>query len=91
MRGYKVALLKTYFDKGYGFTSYLKYCIAFFGLASNDVKTTFIIAFLYGLFCFFLGWFLFKIGYIDAENEVINRFNPFVKEMRHQLKNKRFK
>ena len=82
MRAYKYALLKAYFDKGYGVTSYLKYMIAFFGLASSNVKTTLVIALIYGIFCFVLGWFLYRIGYAEAEQEVSNQFNLFVKEMR---------
>ena len=82
MKGYKFVLLKAYFDKGYGVTSYLKYLIAFFGLASRDVTTTLAIAFIYGIACFVLGWWWYKNGYALAEAEVGNRFNLFVQEMR---------
>ena len=79
---YKVCLHKGYFDKGMAITNYAKYIIAFFGFASADLKTTLIIAVLYGVFCYFLGLFWFNRGYFVAEQEVNNQFNLFVKEMR---------
>ena len=82
-KGYKFCLLKAYFDKGLGLTSYIKYLIAFFGLASREVYYTLYIAFIYAILCFFLGWFWYKYKFIDAENEVGNQFNPFVREMRN--------
>lgn len=82
---YKICLLKSYFDKGLALTNYIKYFIAFFGLASQNVKQTLIIAFIYAVFCFILGYFWFRSGFIKAENEVNNRFNLFVKEMRNKI------
>lgn len=87
---FKLALQKSYFDKGYGVSNYLKYLIAFFGLASNDVKTTLIIGIAYAIFCYFFGMMLFKIGYVEAEIEIGNRYNTFVKEMRKLYKSKTF-
>jgi len=94
MRFYKIALLKSYFDCGYAITSYLKYIIAFFGLASRDVYTTLIIAVVYGVSCFILGWAAYKYGFVKAQIEVSNNYNEFVKEMRNNLvttKKKKFK
>ena len=85
MKGYKFVLHKTYLDKGLGVTGYFKYLIAFFGLASKDVNQTLIIAILYALFCYILGWYWINHGYLDAENEVSNQFNPFVKEVREKI------
>ena len=76
-------LWKSYFDRGYGITSYLKYFIAFFGLTSRDVKTTFIIGIIYGLSCFLIGWLWYRYGLVETETEISNRFNPFVKEVRN--------
>ena len=86
MRFYKFALIKAYFDKGYGTTSYFKYAIALFGLASLQTLTTLIIFFFYGISCFFIGWLWYKYGFAEAEQEVSNRFNLFVKEMRRKIK-----
>ncbi len=91
MKFYKLALLKSYFDAGYGITSYLKYMIAFFGLASADVKTTLIIGVLYGISCFLIGWIAYQSGFIEAQAEVSNQYNLFQKEIRRKLKNKKFK
>lgn len=86
MRGYKFCLLKAYFDKGYAITSYFKYAIAVFGVASLNVKLTMIIFLFYGFFCFFLGWAWYKYGYAIAEQEVFNDYNLFVKQMRKKEK-----
>lgn len=91
MRGYKFCLVKKYFDIGYSLTSYPKYAIAVFGVASLDVMMTMTIFFIYGISCFFIGWLWVKYGFFEAENEVSNRFNLFVKEMRRTIKKKRFK
>lgn len=85
MRGYKFCLLKAYFEKGYGLTSYIKYMIAFFGLASSDVNKTLIIAVIYGLSCFVVGWIWYKSKYVFAEAEVANQFNLFQREMRKSI------
>lgn len=85
MNFYNLCLIKAYFDKGYALTYYFKVVIYGFGLATRDLKNTIIIALIYGIFCFFLGYSWFKFRFIDAENEVNNRFNPFVKEVRKKL------
>ena len=85
MKGYKVALHKAYFDQGYGFTTYGKYMIAFFGLASRDVNSTLLIGVAYGIFCYLFGMFLYKVGYVEAAAEVGNQYNKFQKEVRKKL------
>ena len=79
---YRLALLKRYFDTGYSVTSYIKYMIAFFGLASADLKATLIIGVAYGIFCFIFGYLWIKYNWYTAEQEVSNQYNLFVKEMR---------
>ena len=81
-----IALNKKYFDTGLGVTNYVKYLIAFFGLASADLKYTLILAFVYALFCYFFGMFWIKWGLLEAEQEVSNIYNLFVKEMREKFK-----
>jgi hypothetical protein len=86
VKHYKFMLLKGYFEKGYALTSYFKYLIALIGFADIYInKSIFWVIFLgitYGVSCFILGWIWYNKGYVDAENEVNNRFNPFVKEVR---------
>jgi len=82
MKGYKFCLHKAYFEQGLGLTNYIKYLIAFFGIASADVKLTMIIAVVYGIGSYILGRWWFKSKMKIAEAEVGNQFNLFVKEMR---------
>ena len=88
MRFYKFCLYKAYFNYGMGLTYYVRWIIAFFGLASQDVNTTMWIAGVYAVFSFILGWSWFKFGLVNAEHEVNNQFNPFVKEMRKSVNRK---
>jgi len=85
-RIYKLMLWKAYFDKGYGWTSIFKWFIAFYGMSSLNTQTTMIIAVVWAVFCFIIGWLAYRWGWVDAEIEVNNRVNPFVKEMRKKFK-----
>ena len=89
MKYYKFCLWKAYFDKGYGWTSYLKWAIAIFGISSLKPGLTLAGFFLYGLCCFFFGRWLFKHKVVDAEHEVQNVINPFVREMRKNYKGRK--
>jgi apolipoprotein N-acyltransferase len=84
-------LYKKYFDTGWGLTSYLKYALAFFGLASQDVQSTLIIATIYGLSCFIIGYYWLKSDFYKADLELNNRYNIFVEEMRKRIKVETFK
>jgi len=90
---FRFAKLEAYFETGYGKTSYVKYIIVLFGLAegfaTQALSRTFILAFLYGIACFFIGWAWFRFGIITAEHEVQNQFNLFQREMRAKLKNRK--
>lgn len=85
MRFFKFALHKRYFDTGMGVTNYLKYPLVLLGIAIPNVKAIIYVAIAYGIGCYFLGWWWLNGGMCDAENEVSNRFNPFVKEVRAKL------
>src|SRR3990167_2346946 len=85
LKGYRLLLQKAYFDKGLGLTNYAKYLIAFFGLATDDVKTTMWIAFVYGIACYAIGRLWYKHHLIDTETEIGNMVNPFVQEMRQKI------
>lgn len=87
MRAYKLLLWKAYFDKGWSLTNYFKYLLAFGGIFQLiDAKQGIIIAVVYVLLCFIVGWIWFNAGLIDTENEVQNVFNPFQREVREALK-----
>lgn len=85
-----ILLWKKYFDIGFGTTSYLKYGVAALGVY-QAVNAEFIILFLIGLgyaiFCFVFGYFYVKYQWFLADQEVSNRFNLFVKEMRDWKQN----
>ena len=87
--------LKACFDKGWSWTNQLKYIFVFAGLFDLiDIKQAIWGITAYIIFCFILGWVGFKYGWVDAENEVQNRYNPFQKEVREKLHttlSKRFK
>lgn len=87
----KVAIHKNYFDAGLGLTSYFKYFIGGYALSSLNIEKTLWLTLFYGVACYFLGIILFKTGWIEANTEVSNRFNPFVKEMRKKINGKKFK
>ena len=87
MRGFKFHFLfhKAKFDKGWAVTNYFKYIIALFGMASQNLKWTLTITFLYSIVCYVIGYLWFKHGFTDIENEIQNMFNPFVVEMREKI------
>lgn len=83
---YKLLMFKRYFEQGYGLTNYLKYLIAFFGLASSNLKLTLALGILYVPVCFLLGWYWYNHGWIILDTEISNQFNLFCKEVRKKLK-----
>lgn len=83
------ALHKYYFDRGYGISGIIKYFVGLIGLAGSiiqkDVSLILIIGFSYALFCYLLGMFWVKYRIADAEAEIGNRINPFMREMRRNV------
>lgn len=79
-------ILKKFFDTGLAVTNYAKYVIAIFGFTSNNVKLTMMIAGGYSIFCLWLGyvWYLWQLT--ELENEIGNRFNWFIQEVRDMKK-----
>ena len=88
---YKLCLVKAWFEKGLGVTSPLKYLLAFISLGSRDLQFTGALGLFYVIFCFVFGYFWYKFKFIEAEIEVQNKYNLFVKEMRELSGAKRFK
>ena len=87
---YKTMLLKAYFDNGYSITSYPKWAFAIFGIGSAikgySLWYRILGAGTYGILCFILGYVFLKMGFYEAQQEVSNQFNLFVKEMREKIK-----
>lgn len=85
----KFVLFKAYFDKGWAITGYLKYGIALFGISSLNVKYTLILGLFYGVACYFIGRIWLTQGFESIEQEIYNRINPFVSDVRNHIKKKR--
>lgn len=85
---YKLCLWKSYLEKGMGILNYVKYLIAFFALASDNIALTLIISAIFAIVSFFLGWWWFRSEFMKAETEVGNNYNLFVKQMRKSIKRK---
>ena len=81
----KIALHKRYFDTGFGTLNYLKYPLVLLGFAVPDVQGIIITAGVYAVICYSLGWWWLNHGMAEADAEVSNRYNPFVKEMRSKF------
>ncbi len=85
---FKLLMFKAFFDKGYSITNYFKNLIIVFGATTQDIKSTIILVILYTLGCFILGWLYITRGWFEAENEIMNKYNLFVKEMRKSVHRK---
>ena len=85
-----LAWQKTYFDRGYGISRYLLVFVGLFGLASRDVHTTIVLSIAYALFAYAIGRVLVGVGFIEAEIEVNNKLNKFVKEVRGKINGRAF-
>lgn len=82
MRGFSFFQQKAYFDKGMDILNYGKYIIAALGIATDNIKTILILAGSFAVAAYIVGLIWFKLKFIDAELEVYNRVNPFVRDMR---------
>ena len=82
----KLLLHKRYFDQGMGLLNYAKYIVLFFGFASANVRSTMILALIWGVLCYILGRYYYRKKWMDADMEISNRVNPFVDQMRKFIK-----
>jgi hypothetical protein len=95
MKFYNLAFYYSAFNTGYGLTSPIKWVAATFGIGSaiQGYNLLWILfgSVIYFLLCIAVGSLCYKHGWVDAINEVNNRYNPLAKELRGKLKIKRFK
>lgn len=95
MKWYKLALHKAYFDTGYGLLSYPKYILLMAGggsiLLTGGESTALVVSIggAIGIFCYFLGRWCFKSGFMKATIEVSNQYNAFVGEIRKHVKKRK--
>lgn len=90
MKFYKIVLWKAYFDKGWGLMNYPKYAIFLIGagdvIKNNGDYTNIIIGtFCVAIFCFLFGKWAYSSGWVSAEEEVRNKIDPFVREIRKKF------
>jgi len=81
----RILLHKKYFDKGYSFYGMIKY--AFAGMIVLDYFLGLSLSCLYAVACYVFGRLYYRHDWEEADIEVSNRFNRFVKEMRSTYKN----
>ena len=86
----KIVLWRYYFDKGAGLIYYVKYPIALLALYEvvllEDIRITLIAAIVWGALSLILGLLYVRHEWNAAEIEVVNRIDPFVREMRESIK-----
>ena len=95
MKLYNLAFYYSAFNTGYSLTSPLKWVAATFGIGSaiQGYNLLWILfgSIVYFALCIIVGIACFKYGWVDAINEVNNRYNPLSKQLRKKLKIKTFK
>lgn len=87
---HRVLLVRKWFNHGNGIFDIGKWFIAFFGLASSNLKLTLIFGIAYVFLCLIFGWAYMK-WFMHIDMEIDNKINPFIKEVRRKLNGKRFK
>ena len=77
---------KAYVEKGLALLAHVKYALGLFAIASGDIVATFALSICFALASYLIGRAWYRRGWMEAENEVSNDVNLFVKEMRRKLK-----
>jgi len=78
---------KAYFEKGESIIAYVKWIILFNAVIFTDTLSTGIYVVLYVGVAYVVGRLWFKWNFMEAENEVNNLVNKFMKEVRKDLLN----
>jgi hypothetical protein len=95
MRFYKALLWWNYYGCGYGMTNIISkiLMVAGIGAVLEGMSSTTIILYgmLYVAICVLIGWAWFKFGFAEADAEVKNNYNLFVKQVRGKIRSKTFK
>jgi len=87
---FKICLHKSYLDQGIGLTNFLKYIVLLAGggsiIATDGASTSLAVLGVIGymIVCYISGRYYFTHGFKEAEMEVGNQFNLFVKEVRER-------
>lgn len=87
-----VLIWKKRFEIGYGLTSLPKWIVAVFGVGevvNKNYTVVLVGACIFTALCVIVGWAWMKYGWYEAEIEIGNMYNLFVKEMRKKLKKRK--
>ena len=78
---------KSYFEKGEGLIAYGKWFILYFAAATMDISSSIAYGIAYAAIAYAVGRIYFSKQFMEAENEVNNLMNRFMKEVRRDLLN----
>lgn len=81
-----IMLHYSYFNKGMAVTQSFRYLLYLFGMSSRNIIEVMTLGGIYGIMAYFVGMAFYKGGFVEAEQEVSNRFNKFVRDVREKLK-----
>ena len=85
---FKALLHKRFFETGWGTAGkYVFYATGVFGVTSQQVELTMFLTLIEGVLCWVLGFLYYRFGFAEADTEITNQFNLFVKEMRDKISN----
>jgi len=89
---YWILKLKAYFDKGFSLLHYGRYLLMIVLLKYSLEDNWWLaigVAAVWGIICFWFGYFWYKFEWILAEAEVGNRHNLLNKDLRKYLKKRK--
>ena len=86
---WRLLLHYTYFSIGYGTLSIVKYfwLIVAGGslVGGTGAKLGIILGFIYCIICYFFGMYWYENGLAEIQQEIGNRVNPFVRQLRKKV------
>jgi len=71
---------------------YGEWIIAYFGVTTQNIKGTMVLAACYGILCYVIGWLAYHSDFVRANVEFGNRYNPLASELRahmNKIKNRK--
>ena len=92
LRLYKFLLWKTYVDKGLALMNYPTKALMVVGIGATvqdyPLNNIILFSFIYAFFCLILGRLWLRYRLLDTEQEIMNIFNPFCREVREAINTK---
>lgn len=78
-------LQRNYVNYGKANFGFLWEFILLIGIVSNNAKAALYIGIIFYFICYFVGRYLYKHRWLEADIEAGNRYNPFIREMRDKI------